>query len=201
MPRRTGLTLIELMVSLIITSLIAVAVASVIHAGAYGTSSRREVRRLVVQTQELRMRLSDTVRLAQAVLACGQGAGGEKYIVLWTGDSNRDGDEQVNLSELQFVEWTPAAQRLTSYRVSAKPDPDPSYPPDSNFYTLATQLRNSGVLVGTVWAKDVSAFEIALDDAKPTAALRATWALTLTSDLVSEPIVATVALRSPRPPK
>ena len=45
-PSRRGLTLVELLISLLITSLISLGVASIIHAAAYGTSSRREIRDL-----------------------------------------------------------------------------------------------------------------------------------------------------------
>lgn len=198
---RRGLTLIELLLALLITSMVALAVASIVQAGVYGTSSRRDVRRLVVQAEELRTRLNDAIRQAQAVLACGQAVSGEKYIVLWTGDTNTTGNDQVSLSELQLIEWTPGTQRLASYQVATAPNPDTTYPPATNFYNAADQARDTGVLVGRVWAEHVSAFEITLDAKQPAQARMATWDLTLSNDQLSEPLVATVVLRAHRAPE
>ncbi len=52
-PTRRAVTLVELIISLLITSMVALGVAAILQAASYGTSSRREIRRIVVRTQQV----------------------------------------------------------------------------------------------------------------------------------------------------
>src|SRR5689334_1045094 len=100
MRRRTihrGFTLVELLLSLITTAFIGLAVAMILQTAAYGTSTKRDARRIAVRSESTRDRMNDAIRNARAVLASGS-----TYLVLWMGDSNKN--DQVNLSELQLIE-------------------------------------------------------------------------------------------------
>ncbi len=198
--RRPAFTIAELIISLVITALIASSVASVLYAAGYGTSSRRDVRRVVVRSQQIHRRVDDAVRNAAAVLA-----GGSGYVVLWTGDS-RD-DNQVNLSELQLIELV--GSTLTAYSADF-PDgwtdaqieaADTAYPPASNFATVAQTEKAGSYFPATEWATQISDFELTLDDPTPVDARLVTWKLTLTHELLSEDLVGTASLRAPLTPQ
>ena len=190
--RLRGTTLPELIIALTITSFIASGMATVMFAASYGTSSRREIRRLVGRSQAVRNRIDDALRNARAVLANGTSSG-NVYLVLWRGDSTGDGT--VNVSELQFIELPNASTTLTSYQVTATPATDTSYAASTNFYTAAVAARTAGTLVGTVWSTTASNFTVTLNDATPSDATMATWSITLTDKLLSEQLVGAASLR------
>lgn len=197
---RRALTLAELIVAITVTALIAASVGSILFAAGYGTSSRRDVRRLAVRSAQIRHRLDNAIRSAQAVLASGTG-----YIVLWTGDTRVNG--QVNLSEIQMIEL--ASGTLTWY-VTVFPSgwsqstidaADTTYAASTNFYTTATTAKAGTNFPGTTWATAASDFTITLDNATATAAKLVTWNLTLTNDLLTQSLVEATALRQPIAPQ
>jgi hypothetical protein len=192
---RRALTLAELIVATTITTLLAAGVGSILFAASYGTSSRRDVRRLAVRSAQARPRIDDAIRSAAAVLAKGS-----SYIVLWTGDSRKN--NQVNLSELQLIELS--STTLTSY-TTAWPSgwsqatidaADTTYAANTNFYTTAQNAKSSGNFPGTTWATSASNFTITLDSGTANLAVLVTWKLTLTNDLLSQALVEAVALRN-----
>lgn len=196
-----AVTLVELLIAMIITSMLALGVASILHAASYGTSSKREIRRVAVRSQQIRSQLDDSIRTARAVLACGETVEGDKYIVLWKGDSNQTDQNQVNLSELLLIEWVPGSQTLTAYDAPGAPDPDPFYAADADFYNEADQARSDGDLTGTVWSQGVSAFEMTLIDDGEGQARMVAWSLTVIDELLSESLVGTTSLRCPGAPQ
>jgi hypothetical protein len=193
--RRRATTLPELIVGLTVTALVALGVASILQAASYGTSSRREVRRLAVRVHEVRSRVDSAIRSARAVLATGNG-----YIVLWTGDTRADG--HVNLSELQLIELSPTNQ-LTSYVTrfpaswtQAQIDAaDVSYSPSADFASICQTAKNGSYFPGTLWSNDGSNFTVAPDKTPVQQAKLVTWSLSLASDLIAEPLVGSSALR------
>jgi len=195
-------TLVELLIALIITSMLALGVASILYAASYGTSSRREVRRMVVRTEQLRARLDDAVRNARAVLASGNA-----YIVLWIGDTRRN--NQVNLSELQLIELASGSTQLKSYETQFPGGwteaqieaADTAYAAGSDFAAVAQAAKQGSYFPGTTWAGGISDFSVTLDHGTPVQARMATWRLTLTNELLSESLVGTAALRSPGAPE
>ncbi len=193
-PKR-GTTLSELLVALTVTGLVALAVAGILQAASYGTSSKREVRRLVVRSEQLRNRIDDTVREARAVLAGGTDLNGNTYLVLWRGDTNNvsTNQDKVNLSELQMLEWSAAASTLSSYTPATTPNPDTAYEVTADFHAAAHALP------ATVWAGSVSGFSTTLNQAPPMTRL-VTWSITAASDLVSERVSGSAALLQMDPP-
>lgn len=190
---RRGSTLPELLISLMITSLIALSLASILFAAGYGTSSRRDIRRLVVRTEQLRVRLDDAVRNSQCILAAGQN-GTESYLVLWQGDATQDGE--VNISELQMITLQSGSNTLASFVAATTPNPDTGYDVTADFYTVADQARTNGDLVGTDWSTGVSDFSVSLDDATVTDAKRVTWQATLANELTNEQLIGCASVRA-----
>lgn len=197
---RRGLTLVELLLGIMITAMIATGVAVVLQAASYGTSSKREVRRLAVRTQQLRHRLDESARAARAVLAFGESEGA-KYIVFWKGDTFGNDEDQVNLGELQMVEWSPDTREVICYEALTEPEPDTLYAPSDDFRSAILSAATSGRLIDSGWADNVSSFSLEADSADPATARLVTWRFELVDDLLTQPVVGVVALRGANPPE
>ena len=193
---RRAMTIVEVLMSLIVVSLISVGVAAMLYAAGYGTSARREVRRVAVRTQQVRLRLDDAIRTASQVLAAGETSPGHAYLVLWRGDTNAEDTNQgkVNLSELELIELPDGSTTLTSY-TNPSPGTDTAYESDSDFYQVAQNAKSGGDLAGTTWAQGIWAFGITLDEATPADAQLVTWRFTLTDQELSESLVGCISLR------
>lgn len=194
--RRSALTIPELIISVTITSLIALSVAGILHAAGYGTSARRDVRRVAVRAEQVRDRINEALRSARAVLASGPG-----YVVLWTGDTRRN--DQVNLSELQLIELPAGSSTLSSYRTrfpagmsqAAIDAADVAYAANSNFHSIAQAAKTGTYFKPTIWATGVSNFTPVLHGATPGETNHVTWSLTLTVGTLTETLAGAGTLR------
>ncbi len=184
---RLGLTLVEMLMALAITGLIGAAIASMLTAVTYGTSSSRDIRSLVVKNKTLSARITAAVRGSAQLLDAADG-----YVVLWTKDINGSG--VPDLLELQRIELDVATDELTSYT----PDPsatDVAYLMTDDFEAITTALIGSGDLVGGLWATGVAQWPITLDAADPLDAELVSFQLTLDAGLLSDTSVNAVSLR------
>ncbi|MCP4247270.1 MAG: hypothetical protein GY778_09505, partial [bacterium] len=77
--RRNGLTLVELLLAVMISALIGGGVVAMLVAVAYGTSSSRDLRAIVVKSATIDGRLGAAIRRSRQVLAVGT-----DYCILWT---------------------------------------------------------------------------------------------------------------------
>lgn len=179
-------TLMETLLALVVVAFIGVGAAAVLQTAAYGTSARREARRVAVRGEVVRARIDAAIRGARAVLASGSG-----YIVLWTCDTNPDG--HVNLSELELIEVASGSTTLTAY-VGESAAGDPVYPTSSNFYAVAQAAKSSGHFPATTWATNISNLTFTPDNPSPILAKFVTWSLTLTDQQLRVPVVSGVTL-------
>src|SRR5690606_33233775 len=92
-----GLMLIELLLALAVTGMVAAAMSSMLWAVSYGTSSSKGLRALAVKTKTLQSRVGGAIRGAAVVLDAG-----EDFLVLWVDDG--DGDGQPSLHEIQRID-------------------------------------------------------------------------------------------------
>jgi len=184
----SGLTLVELLMALAITALIGAAVASMLTAVTYGTDSSRDIRTLVVKNKTLSSRLTATIRQSAQLLDAD-----DEYVVLWTKDLNASG--APDLLELRRIELDPVTDELTDYT----PDPsatDVAYDLASDdFEAVTNTLITDGDLVGTLWATDVTGWEVDLDNADAQSAELVSFRLTLASGGLSDTSVNAVSLR------
>lgn len=184
----SGLTLVEMLMALAITGLIGAAIASMLTAVSYGTSSSRDIRSLVVKNKTLGARLSAAVRQSAQLLDADDG-----YVVLWTKDLNASG--APDLLELRRIEFDGTSGELADYT----PDPtatDVAYDlAADDFDAITTALIGTGDLVGKLWASEVSAWAIDLDEADPQDAVLVSFQLTLTAGSLSDTSVHAVSLR------
>lgn len=186
-PRCQGLTLVEMMIALAITGLIGAAIASMLTAVAYGTSSSRDLRSLVVKNKTLSARITAAVRGSAQLLDAADG-----YVVLWTKDLNGSG--VPDLLELQRIELDSGTDELTSYT----PDPsatDVAYQMTDDFDAVTTALIGGGDLEGALWATGVAQWAITFDNADPLDAGLVSFRLTLDAGGLSDTSVNAVSLR------
>ena len=191
---RTAITLVEVMVSLVVVSLLALSIAAMLSAAGYGTDGRREVRRVAVHIQQVRVRVDDAVRTAKQILDSGQTSTDHGYLVLWRGDTNITGAnaKAVNLSELQLIELANGSTVLTSY-LPATGVADEVYA--DSFYQHSQNAKSNGKMVATPWANNVTGFNLVLNNATPTDASMVTWRATCTDGDLTEQIVGSTTLR------
>ena len=187
----------ELILAIMISSMIALGVTSILYASSYGTSSKREIRRVAVQAEQVRARLDNAARNARQFLATGSG-----YVVLWLGDTRND--DQVNISELQLIEVASNTTQLKSYtakwpsgwndtQITAA---DTAYPLASDFYAIVQTLKGGSYFPAITWMEDVADFTVTLNEGTPSAARMMSWRFTMTDQLLSETLVGVCSLRA-----
>lgn len=96
--RRRGLTLLELMLALVVTVMIAGAIASMLAAVRTGVVERRDARDALVAGHAAASRLGAYLAPSRCLLAAG-----EDELVLWLHDDRADGN--VHASEIRWLAW------------------------------------------------------------------------------------------------
>ncbi len=186
-PRYLGLTLVEMLMALAITGLIGAAIASMLSAVAYGTSSSRDIRSLVVKNKALSARITAAVRGSAQLLDAADG-----YVILWTKDLNGSG--VPDLLELQRIELDGVTDELTSY-TPASGVTDVAYDIADDFDAITTALIGSSDLEGVLWATGVAQWVVTVDDVDPLEAGLVSFQLTLDAGGLSDVSVNAVSLR------
>ena len=173
-----GIMLVEVLLALAITGIIAAGVASLLFATAGGTKERQELRRRNVRVDVAAARVDAAVRSSGRIL--GRDA---RCLVLWTSDVNGSG--APDLAELRRIEWDSTTKQLLCYQA-----PSTLAAADNAAYVLATTdfvavtaaLRGTASFPSTVWANGVSGWA-----SSPTAVTEATRLISyqITIDLAS----------------
>lgn len=109
--RGGGMTIVELLLAMSITSIVALAASGMLSAVSYGQSERTDLRSLVVRQQLVSHRLSAAIRASRSVLDANA-----NMLALWTSDTNNDGVAQVN--EVRWIVLASDEQTITSHVVS-----------------------------------------------------------------------------------
>lgn len=190
------MTIVELLLALTITSLVALSTGMMLVGVSYGTTSNAQMREVGVRLKTVTTRLNAALRGSKMILATDS-----DYIVLWTSDARAD--DGPNISELHLIERDPATGELRSYEADfgsmteAQIEAiDTLYPLTDNFRNVATALKAGSMFPGTVWAKHVTAFACTYSGADPQAAPLINYRLTVTLDGLTEQGVESVALRN-----
>jgi len=186
--RRRGLTLVELILAVAITTLIGAAIASMMAAVSYGSDSSKDMRSLVARSKAVNARISAAIRGSTMVLDRGDG-----FLVLWTSDTDENG--QPNLREIRRLDYNAAGQSISSY---AAPEgaSDVEYELSDDFEAITDGLMGGGDFPQTLWATGVSAWDLALDTPDPQTASLVSYQLTLTAGDMSDVAIAAVSLRN-----
>jgi len=106
--RRPAFTIVELLLALAITGMVSASVAAMLVAVSHGTSSRRDLRGVVVKAKVVDARISSAIRSSRAILETDT-----DYLILWATDT--DSDDTADNAEVRLIERDPASNELTSY--------------------------------------------------------------------------------------
>lgn len=196
--RLRGLTLVELLLALAITALIGAAIAAMFFAVSYGTSSRNDLRGLVVRQRTLTARLDASVRGSAQILA----AGGD-YVVLWMGDSRAN--KAPDLSELRRIEYDSAGKTLISYKAvfpagwtqAAIDAADTSYALTADFNAVTKALKGNSLWPSETWMTNVTEAALTYNNASASSATLVSYRFTLGSGTTAAPVAGAAALRKP----
>jgi prepilin-type N-terminal cleavage/methylation domain-containing protein len=190
--RCRGLTLVELMMALSITAMVAVAIGGMLSAVAYGTDADRDVRALVARGKMVSLRANAALRGSRMVLAAGQDTDGT-WAVLWQRDL--DGNGEPSLLEIRRLDYDASAETLDSYTAPAAAA-DVLYSTGSDFEAITEALMGTAAFPAERWANDVADFDLALEFVNPRLSRTLSYRIDLTSGPHTETSVGTVLLRN-----
>ncbi len=194
-------TMVELLLAIAITGMVSVAVATMLVAVAYGTSSDLDLRSVVVTGKVVNGRVDSAIRASRAILEIGT-----DYLVLWTGDTNPNGaSDAPDLAELRLIERDNGTNELRSYAFSeswsqAQIDAaNASYALAGNaagfFQTATAAAKTAGSFQPTKWASGVTAAQFSVDGADPVTNRLVSYQLTLGVGDLSEVVVGATSIR------
>jgi hypothetical protein len=145
--------LVEVLLALAISGMVAAAVASMLFALANGSRDRQDLRHRNVRADVLAARIDTAVRSSSMLL--GRDA---KCIVLWVADSRKNG--RPDLSELRRIEWDAASRQVRCYQAPAGlADVDnTTYQLTDDFVAATAALAGSATFPAEVWGNSVTAW-------------------------------------------
>lgn len=192
LARRRGLTLVELLLALAILSLISLTTGVMLSAVAYGTDSDRDIRALVARNKMLSARITAALRGSGMVLEVGSNSDGT-WAVLWERDL--DGNDVPSLLEIRRLEYDAAAGTLASH---AAPDgtTDVVYTLSDDFLVITDALMGTASFTETLWAQDVTGFEISHRLSDPQLEKLISYQLTLSENGFTDTTIGTSYLRN-----
>lgn len=193
---RRGMSLMELILTLAITGMVGAAVAAMLGAVSYGTSSGKDMRSLVVRNKILSARFTAAVRAAGMVLELGG-----DHIVLWLHDDDESGTP--NLGEIRYIEYDAANVRIRSYaadfsgmnqaQIDAVNDP---FALADDFAAFTASERGQTYFPEQVWATDVTSWTVTADDADEQLASLVSFRFDLTHGELTDTVIGAAALRN-----
>jgi len=187
-----GLTLIELLMALAGTALVALAIVAMLFAVSRGADGRTDLRSTVVRQKALIGRITAAIRSSHRVLAADDDA-----IVLWMADS--DGDGNPNLGELRRIERNVATKEVSSYTApfNLSPASNTSYPlASTNFESTTAALQGTDDFPQELWATEVGGWTLALNHAVTQQASLVSFRVTLEAGGLEQTAIAAAALRN-----
>jgi type II secretory pathway pseudopilin PulG len=192
--RARGFTLLELILALGGTALVAAAITAMLVSVSYGTSSTQDVRSLAVKQKTLGGRFAAAVRSSRTVLATGS-----DYLVLWIADTREN--DAPNLSELRRIERT-GGNEIWCYSADPSlsdpndPNGDTEYTLDQDFDAITSALAGGGSFPGELWATGVTAMTIGLDEATAQSAAMVGYQFTVQAEVLEDSGVGVASLRN-----
>lgn len=195
------MTLVELLITLLILALIGSAALAAITATVNTTRSQQDVRQAITRSSVVQTRVRQYINSASAFLAAK-----DDEIVLWSGDTNSDG--QVNQDELIMLKRDTSTDTLTRYQTEWPTGWDQdtidaantTYAASSNFSSVANALVGSAYFVAEVWSTQVDKFDVTLDNLTPTSAKLITIEIDVKKGSDVETSHLTASLREPIAP-
>ena len=144
-PTRRGLSLLEMLLALSITALIAVGISSMISAVTSGVGTRRDVRTTMVRANASQTRLAAYIVPCRSMLA-----NNGSDLVLWLNDSRES--DSVHATEIRWLLFDAEQSAIDVHFVdfpdawtqTAKDLADIEYSADANWDAVLTQYQTDG---------------------------------------------------------
>jgi prepilin-type N-terminal cleavage/methylation domain-containing protein len=194
--RRRGMSLMELILTLAITGMVGAAVAAMLGAVSYGTSSGKDMRSLVVRNKMLSARFTAAVRAGGMVLELDS-----DHIVLWLHDDNGSGTP--NLGEIRYIEYDAANDRIRCYaadfggmnqaQIDAAND---QFALADDFAAFTAADRGQTHFPEQVWANNVTSWTVTVNDADEQLSSLVSFRFDLTHGELSDTVIGAAALRN-----
>ena len=166
---RSGFTLIEVTMAMVVVSVMGLTVAGVAMALSTAQDNSQDYYQCIQTGRVTMLRLQDMFRRARLVTGAS-----DTGLVIWDSDAN--GDRTINVTELKLVSWDESTQRVTRRCVKAPQEwseamknlPVPLY--TATFQSWSTWQSNFESLIEEVTlAENVEAFSVQTTSAAPLA--------------------------------
>jgi type II secretory pathway pseudopilin PulG len=154
-----GMTLLELMLALVGTGLVAVGIVSMFGAVTYATDQQQDQHSLIAKRQTVVARIDHAIGRAEQVLEQDDGE-----LVLWIEDKNDN--DQPEASELQLIEHDADQNRVFSYTADAQGS-DSTLSLGGTLDRLIRKLFEDDVYKKEIWARGVTDWSVQLDADDP----------------------------------
>jgi prepilin-type N-terminal cleavage/methylation domain-containing protein len=195
--RRRGLTLVELMIAMAITTVIMTAAVSMLYATSQGTASRQNQMNLVVMRKLLESRFGGLVRSAKMATAVGANS-----LVLWMYDANNS--NTPNRSELRYLEYNSGTGELTCYKTvwpagwtSAQATAaDTEFSLSADFATVMSALKTDANTVAERWTTGVTGVSFKVNNAAIQSGTLVSYTVTVSTGWLAEPMIGAAALHN-----
>lgn len=156
--RYRGLTLVELMLSIVVTSIVALAMTTIFTAVTNGTRTGDDQMQLRTRKIIIGERLATMIRGSKQVLATT-----DDTIVLWLGDSNQN--STPNLLEIARIHWDADNNQLSIAIAPADLDEadNTEYALSDDFNTITETLAGDPTFPTAIWSDRMESFSLTLD--------------------------------------
>jgi type II secretory pathway pseudopilin PulG len=216
---RRAMTLMELLIGLAITAMVAGVIAVLMNSTAMGTNTQQDGRRSLVKFQQIKALVGDKLANARCILdASLTGSTGPYYIVYWTGDpapnlpsngSQSSADVQqpsglngsVDLSELCMLEVDTTTGNLNLWSTSNGCTNDQTYSASSSWRSAAVAAKSNSSFVPTLLATGVTSMVCSLDAGTMTQAKLIHTVITFTDSAGTKQVVASAVLQNQKAPQ
>lgn len=200
-PCRHGLTLIEFMLAITITSMVALGIASLMAAVAQGTEFDRYQRETNVRAQALSVRISSYIIPALNILD-----NTSSSMVIWLDDHQIS--DTVNTTEIRWIEHDVVSNSVLLYYIefpegwsqSKKDLYDIECPMETNWWQLLSIYEGLGYTKSFRFSDDIANFKVERNLGTIPGKRLATFTVTFTPTAGSETIVFEASIREPKEP-
>jgi len=199
-PTRRGLSLLELILALSITAMVATAISGMMSAVITGVSSRRDNRSLMIRANAAQTRLAAYITPSRAVIEAT-----DSDLVLWLEDA-REGDT-VHATEIRWLRYDPIQGTIDvcfvdfpdSWEQTAKDLADRQYDRDANWTAVLNLYLGSGWVSNVPLVDGLEGVTVRTDAARPLDSRHIDYELDFSTSRgsLSTHVSATVGLHRP----
>ncbi|MHC4108608.1 MAG: hypothetical protein ACYSTY_11030 [Planctomycetota bacterium] len=201
MTTTRGLSLLELLLAMAITALVAAAIAAMLGAVTSGVGTRRDSRALMVRANTAQARLAGYITPCRSLLAAdGSGA------VLWLDDARES--DSVHASEIRWLLYDSAAGTLDVLFVSFPAGwsdverlmADQAYPPTADWDAVRAEYDGNGWLTRVTLVDGIASFSAGTDQPAALASRHVTFDLDFRVDETTAAVRLFETIRVHQPP-